>query len=412
MNAQPGNRMTARPVPCMRPARSPLPACLLAVSLALATAGTAPAAAPGPVPRPDHVVILILENHGDQSVLGSASAPYINKLAADSEAAAFTQSYALTHPSQPNYLMLYSGSKQGITDDNVPANLPFTASNLGAALLAKSLGFAGYSEDLPATGFTGASNKAYARKHAPWVNWQGTGVNGVPPSVNLPFSAFPTTDYAKLPTLAYVVPNLQDDMHDGTVAQGDAWIKANLDGYAQWAKTHNSLFILTFDEDENAGGPNLIPTIFLGPMVKKGSYAERITHYEVLRTLEDMYGLAHSGAAATALPITDIWKVAAAARDAVSPMLPEGFFVSIGKGTHAATFTFPPMPGRGADLEIFTAAGASLARSRLKAGQSSYTWAYGNSGDNGGPGHMSAGGFRAVLRQGRSQASLGFFLQN
>ncbi len=258
------------------------------------------------IPRPAHVVIVLLENHGDSSILESGQAPYIERLANDADGAFFSQSYALTHPSQPNYLMLFSGSNQGSTNDAVPAALPFTAPNLGAELLAKGFGFAAYSEDLPSAGYAGATSGKYARKHAPWVNWQGTGTNGIPPSANRPFADFPK-DYDSLPSVSFVVPNLLHDMHDGTIRQGDAWLKKNLDGYVQWSKTHNSLLVLTFDEDEDTGS-NRIPTIFVGQAVKKGNYAERITHYTVLRTLEDLYGLAHAGAGATAAPITDAWK--------------------------------------------------------------------------------------------------------
>jgi hypothetical protein len=88
---------------------------------------------------------------------------------------------------------------------------------------------------------------AYARKHNPWVN-----STNVPSASNRPLTDFPT-DYATLPAVSMVVPNLNNDMHDGTIAQGDAWVRDHLDGYVQWAKTHNSLFILTFDEDDNQG---------------------------------------------------------------------------------------------------------------------------------------------------------------
>jgi hypothetical protein len=75
----------------------------------------------------------------------------------------------------------------------------------------------------------------------------------------------------------------------------------------QWAKTHNSLFILTFDEDDRLNG-NQIVTFFTGSMVKGGSYDEKINHYSVLRTLEDMYKLPHAGKAEQASPIVDCWK--------------------------------------------------------------------------------------------------------
>jgi acid phosphatase len=42
--------------------------------------------------------------------------------------------------------------------------------------------------------------------------------------------------------------------------------------------------------------------------VRSGAYGEHISHYNVLRTIEDMYGLAHAGASASASPITDVWK--------------------------------------------------------------------------------------------------------
>jgi len=50
-----------------------------------------------------------------------------------------------------------------------------------------------------------------------------------------------------------------------------------------------------------------VPTVFTGQPVKTGTYPERITHYSVLRTIEDMYGLTHLGAAGTATSITDAW---------------------------------------------------------------------------------------------------------
>src|SRR5687768_10075446 len=83
------------------------------------------------VPRPDHVVVLIMENHGYEDIIGNPSAPFINSLA--QENALLTASYALIHPSQPNYIMLFSGSNQGVTNNTVPGNIPWTTPNLGAS---------------------------------------------------------------------------------------------------------------------------------------------------------------------------------------------------------------------------------------------------------------------------------------
>lgn len=253
---------------------------------------------PGHVPRPDHVVVVVEENRSYSDVIGNTTdAPFINALAA--QGASFGRSYAVAHPSQPNYLALFSGSVQGVTDDSCPAS--FGTANLGSALLTAGLTFTGYSEDLPAAGYTGCAAAGYARKHNPWVDF-----GALPPGVNQPFSAFPGS-YAALPALSFVVPNLAHDMHDGTVRQGDDWLRANLAPYADWARAHNSLLVVTWDEDDNGHG-NRIPTVVVGGPVAPGSYGERIDHYRLLRTLEDAFGLPPTGAAADAAPIGGIWR--------------------------------------------------------------------------------------------------------
>jgi hypothetical protein len=270
------------------------PTIWLAAVLVCALGSPAPAA--NGVPRPDHVVIVIEENHGYSEIIGSSAAPYINSLAA--QGALFTQSYAITHPSQPNYLDIFSGSNQGVTNDSCPHS--FTTANLGLYLINASLTFGGYSEDLPSVGSTVCTSGAYARKHAPWVNF-----TNIPTTTNLPYSNFPT-DYTTLPTVSFVIPNLNNDMHDGTIQQGDNWLQQHLAAYVQWAMTHNSLFIMTFDEDDSSQS-NRIATIFVGPMVVSGQYSELINHFNLLRTLEDMYGLPYAGVSGNYQPITDVW---------------------------------------------------------------------------------------------------------
>jgi acid phosphatase len=127
--------------------------------------GTVPLPAQTGVPRPDHVVMVIEENHAYDEIMGNTAAPYINSLAR--QGALFTASFGVSHPSQPNYLALFSGSTQGITDDGCPDS--FTGSNLASELIAAGLTFGGYSEDMPSVGYTGCEYLAYARKHNPWV---------------------------------------------------------------------------------------------------------------------------------------------------------------------------------------------------------------------------------------------------
>jgi hypothetical protein len=249
------------------------------------------------IPRPNHVVIVVEENHSYNEIIGNPSAPYINSLA--KQGANFTASFGVEHPSQPNYLDLFSGSNQGVTDDSCPHT--FSTANLGSNLLAAGFTFGGYSEDMPSVGYTGCNYNKYYRKHNPWVNF-----TNIPSSTNMPFTSFPS-NFNNLPTISFVIPNQNNDMHDGSISQADTWLKQHLDSYVQWAKTNNSLLIVTWDEDDHTLN-NQIPTIFVGPMVKPGNYYEQINHFNVLRTLEDMYGLPYVGKSSTATPITDIWQ--------------------------------------------------------------------------------------------------------
>ncbi|MFF2626662.1 alkaline phosphatase family protein [Kitasatospora griseola] len=273
---------------------------LAAASLGLwaATGSTAQAAA---LPAPDHVVVVVMENHAYSQVIGSSSAPYLNGTLV-AGGANLTQSYGLTHPSEPNYYMLFSGSNQGRTDDSCVKVGSMTAPNLASELIAAGKSWGSYNETLPSQGSTVCSSGKYAQKHNPWF-----GFSNVPTNTAYTFAQFPT-DYTTLPKVSFVVPNLCSDMHDCSVSTGDTWVKNNLGAYATWAQAHNSLLVVTFDEDNSLSG-NRIPTVVYGQHVIPGSTnATTYNHYNVLRTLEDLAGLsAHAGNAASASDITGIW---------------------------------------------------------------------------------------------------------
>jgi hypothetical protein len=250
------------------------------------------------VPQPDHIVLVMFENKKYSQINNVSTAAYFNSLAA--QGAKFSKSFAITHPSQPNYIALFSGSTQGVTNDDCPKN--FTGKeNLGHQLAAAGFTFKGYSESMPSAGYTGCISGNYQRKHNSWVDF-----DNVPASSNLTYASFPT-DYSTLPTVSFVTPNMCNDMHDCAIGTGNTWLKAHLDGYAQWAKTHNSLLIVTFDEDSSTS-VNQIFTAFVGQHVKVGSYPEQINHYSILRTIESAYGLPGIGGAASASPVTDTWQ--------------------------------------------------------------------------------------------------------
>ena len=130
----------------------------------------------------------------------------------------------------------------------------------------------------------------------------------LPAGVNRPYPDFPA-DFGQLPSVSFVVPNLCDDMHDCPVSTGDGWAAAHLDGYAHWAGTHNSLLIVTWDEDEGTGASTggHIPTILAGAHLPPGRYAGAVDHYRILRTVEAAFGLPGLGAAAARDPIEGIW---------------------------------------------------------------------------------------------------------
>ncbi|HUX12397.1 MAG TPA: alkaline phosphatase family protein [Spirochaetia bacterium] len=249
------------------------------------------------VPAFDHVVVVIEENHSAAEV---TSAPYISSLM--NQGLLLSNSHGVTHPSEPNYIALFSGSQHGVTDDG---HYDITADNLCTSLIAAGYSFGGYSEGLPYSGFRGDTAGTYARKHVPWACFTST-----PDTVNMPFSSFPT-DFSSLPAVSFVIPNLDDDMHDGSVEAGDSWLSANMDAYAQWAKSHNSLLVLTFDECNGSAPVATTPilTLMVGAHVVGGStYAGFFDHYSLLRTIEAMFDLPAIGIDAARRPLSGVWR--------------------------------------------------------------------------------------------------------
>jgi hypothetical protein len=276
------------------------------------------------VSRPDHVVVVMMENKDYADIIGNADpntgAPFINALLPI--AASFTDSHGVQHPSEPNYMELFSGGPQGITANETPAKLPLTVPNLGAQLLGANYSFIQFAEGLPSDGFAGTAEAGYSSPYGTYypsenvaIWWTKTAnsqpLNTMPLSVMHTMQDFPS-DYSKLPTVSFVHATEDDNMHNDGVNHGDNWLRLRMSGYAQWAMTHNSLLILTWDESRSdVPDTNHIPTLFIGPMVTPGNYSETINHYSVLRTLEDIYGLPYAGAAASATSITDVWNAAA-----------------------------------------------------------------------------------------------------
>ena len=217
---------------------------------------------PKGLPVYDHVVILIEENKDYDQIIGNRSAPYINGVLM-AEGASLTQMYGEEHYSQGNYFWLFCGGNLDIGfDDKIPST-SFQVSNLAQQLRKKGLTFNGYSEDLPWIGskveyVDEGREHIYGRKHVPWISF-GNVPNGstAETSCNLRWKDFPTdrARYNDLAKVSIVIPNLRNDMHNGpneaSIPLGDSWLARNIDPYYQWAKTHNSLLIVTFDESDD-----------------------------------------------------------------------------------------------------------------------------------------------------------------
>lgn len=281
--------------------------------------------------KPAHVIFVLEENYAYSQVIGSALAPTFTTLSQTSYTANFTQDYAIQHPSEANYLELFSGSCQddcSLGDINGPApSAPYNDCNLASSLIQHGYTFIGYAEDQPSVGWIAGDLSPYVTKHCPWINWIGYNTNPdtIPQSSDIPYShingytsgpIFPDSNhYSTLPTVAWVIPNSVNDMHDGNastaIPNGDNWFKINMMPLVRWASNpaNKSIVITVWDEDDG-GHSNNIPLLISGGMVNGGNYSTHLNHYDLLKTVEDMYGLTECGSSATGVDFpTAMWNV-------------------------------------------------------------------------------------------------------
>lgn len=241
-----------------------------------------------------------MENRNYSSIVGAAAAPYINKTLVP-QGALLTNSHAVSHPSEPNYIAIFSGSTQGVNSDNCP--FTFSANNLASELIAAGKTFRGYSESMPSNGYTGCYAGVYARKHNPWVNF-----TNVPKADNLVYRPR-LVPGSGLANLTFVVPNLNDDMHDGSTQRGDRWLETHLPQIIAWNAKNDGLLIVTWDEADPDSGTNRIPTIFVGPMVRANARSsQNVDHYAVMRTIEDAFNVPCIAQACNRSNVAKIWR--------------------------------------------------------------------------------------------------------
>lgn len=222
------------------------------------------------VPAFGHVFLLMEENHSYSSVIGSSSMPYLNSLAQQYGLA--TQYYANTHPSIGNYFELTTG--QIITNDDYYTGT-VSADNVVRHLLAAGKTWKSYAESLPSVGYTGGDVYPYAQHHNPFTYFTDV-VNSQNQLQNLvPFTQFATDlQNNQLPQYSFIVPNMQDDAHDGSLNQADSWLQTNIAPLISSSTFQkDGLLIILFDESftsDTQHGGGQVGMVVISPLAKKG----------------------------------------------------------------------------------------------------------------------------------------------
>jgi len=233
------------------------------------------------ITHPDHIIFVWLENKDFDNIIGNPDAPFINSLA--KKGTLFTNSHANTHPSYPNYIDFFAGDDNGVKDDACIDHSSLTTPNLYTIMKSGGKSFAWYSEDLPKAGSKVCRYEDYVAKHNPTTIF-----NNVPGDINKRLKDFPA-DYNLLENVVNISPNEINDMHSGSVQQGDRWIKKHLAALVDWCATHNSIFVIYFDES-GTNPDNRIPVIAVGQQVKVDyRQNELYDHFSWTKTVCSMF---------------------------------------------------------------------------------------------------------------------------
>jgi phosphatidylinositol-3-phosphatase len=304
---------------------------LLLVSLIISACGGSssissnPPSSPTPKPTPtptsmptsQHVVMVMEENQSYSSVAGNMTPwPHLNALM--KAGAQATNYYADAHPSIPNYFMLTTG--QTLTFDDSSTKV-WNVDNIARRMLAAKVTFKVYAEGIT-QGYIGGNTGLYVIRHNPFAMLSDVASNTqIANQVIQPFTAFPNDVANKtLPAFSFVVPNLNDDAHNGTPQAADNWLQSNIIGplaaNPAFQTGGDGLLIVLFDESVNtdvANGGGHVACIFWGPIAKSG-YTQASTnayqHQNMLRTVIEVLGLSNPpGLAAPASDMSEFFNL-------------------------------------------------------------------------------------------------------
>ena len=281
-----------------------------------------PAATPLPTPTPiwsgtlpnfSHVFLIVMENEESTGIMGNNAAAYINALATGHGLA--TQYFAVSHPSLPNYLALTAGSTFGIASDCTGCYV--NATNIADQVESSGRSWKGYLESMPSSCYVGDAYP-YMQKHNPFIYYNDVRTNPARCAEHVvPFTQL-STDLVNgsVPNLAWITPNMCNDMHDCSIATGDAWLANVVPGIlASSAFQNGGVLFITWDEGESSAGccgnaaGGQVATLVIAPNGVAGlrsTIAE--THYSLLRTIEDAWGLSALGQAASAVAMREYFR--------------------------------------------------------------------------------------------------------
>lgn len=260
------------------------------------------------------VFVIPLENKADTAIYGNTGdAPYLNGLFATSNHATQFQDELPNLASEPHYVWMEAGtnvfSDRSFTTDNDAsmANTTGSTDHLSTQLTAAGVPWMAYQEGITSHTCPITSSGNYAAKHDPFVFFRD--VVGTPPSPTASMCADHHKSYAdfaadlaggQLTGYVFITPDLCHDMHGATscpaqlvssgaaIKAGDAWLAAELPKIITYAKTHDAVIFLTWDEGSST---NLIPFLALGSHVVPGMSATMYTHSSLIKTVEKIFHL-------------------------------------------------------------------------------------------------------------------------
>ena len=240
---------------------------------------------PSGQPTFSYVVLVVEENHSYNDVMGNSAMPYLNSLI--SQYGLATQYFANAHPSMPNYLMLTTGQIESF-DDNFSGTI--SDDNVVRELVKAGKSWKAYEQSLPSQGYLGSDQGAYVRRHDPFSYLSDVQNDSTQAANIVPFTQF-ATDLANnaLPQYAFIAPDVNNDAHNGTLAQADSWLQTNIAPLlANSAFQTSGLLIITFDESEltdlENGGGHVIAVI-ISPQAKKGYQSKTLYQHQSLLRL-------------------------------------------------------------------------------------------------------------------------------